>query len=421
MTKHITEELLKTIIRKNPDSEQSFYVVDLKKVYDCYKAMQTELPRVTPHYAIKCNSDPVLLKFLSLLDFHYDCASYGEIDIIRDLGVQDLNSHIIFAQPCKMPSHIKHAKDLGIKRMTFDSPEELRKVHALYPDAELVLRICIDDKKSTHNFAKKFGLHVDRVPEVLGVAAQLRANIIGVSFHVGTDCQNFGSYESYILAAEKVFQQARDFGYELTLLDIGGGFPTAARPYDVMKEVGSIVNPLLDRFSEKTTFICEPGRYIPSTAYTIAVNVYCRKMTYKDNDEALGIPLKGTYYVNDGLYQSFNYIYFDPRVKDPNLLVFDEDHKKDVMERPVVPCTIFGPSCDSIDVIFENYDRLPVVKEGEWLYFEEMGAYTVSCQTDFNGLKGAYASRHYVWGDKFIDMDNFVEDVKKKIAEEEGK
>lgn len=415
MTSAPIENILKTVIHNHPETDDPFYIIDLEKVYHCYLAMRKYLPRVQPHYAIKCNSDLVLLKFLSLLGSCYDCASQGELNIIKGLGIEDLNSRIIFAQPCKMLSHIKHAQKLGVKRMTFDSPEELRKVHKIYPDAELVLRICIDDKKSTHNFAKKFGLKVENVQMVLGVGAQLGAKIVGVSFHVGTDCQNFGSYESYISAALKVFEQAKEYGYNMNILDIGGGFPTASDPYDVMEKVGKIVNPLLDKFPEGTTFISEPGRYIPSTAFTVAVNAYCCKMTYEDNDEVLGKPIRGTYYVNDGLYQSFNYIYFDPRVKYPKLLALDTDQEREMGQRPVVPCTIFGPSCDSIDVILESYDKLPLVKEGEWMYFEQMGAYTVSCQSDFNGLKGAYSRKFYVWGEEFIDPEKLVDFVKDKI------
>ena len=413
-----TEELIRTVIRKNPISDDAFYIIDLKKVLDEYKAMRKELPRVRPHYAIKCNSDPTLLRFFSNLDVGYDCASYGELDMIRDLGVKDLNRDIIFAQPCKISSHIQHAKDLGVKRMTFDSPEELRKVHRLYPAAELVLRICIDDKDSHHNFASKFGLHVDRVPATLGIAAQLGANIIGVSFHVGTNCQNFASYRSYLTAALRVFEQARDYGFNFRFLDIGGGFPPAVEPYDLMRRIGEVVNPLLDKFPEGTEFICEPGRYFPSMAYTIAVNMYCRKISYENNDEALGKATRAVYYINDGLYQSFNYLYFDPRHNPPHLLTMDAAHKESVAKRPTVPCTIFGPSCDSIDVIFEDYKELPLLEEGEWLYFNEMGAYTISCQTAFNGFKGAHASRYYVWGDEFLDADNLPEAIAKKIAQD---
>jgi len=51
-------------------------------------------------------------------------------------------------------------------------------------------------------------------------------------------------------------------------------------------------------------------------------------------------------------------------------------------------CKIFGPTCDSQDII-ENELLLPELNIGEWLYIPNMGAYTCSSWTDFNGFKKA--------------------------------
>jgi hypothetical protein len=47
--------------------------------------------------------------------------------------------------------------------------------------------------------------------------------------------------------------------------------------------------------------------------------------------------------------------------------------------------TIFGPTCDSIDVISRSV-LLPKLSIGDWLYFNNMGAYTMAAASSFNGF-----------------------------------
>ena len=92
------------IIHENPDIN-AFYVVDLAKTVDLYFKWNTLLPNVKPYYAIKCNSNPRVLKVLENLGVNFDCASQKEIQTILDITHDP--SRIIFANPCKIPSHIK--------------------------------------------------------------------------------------------------------------------------------------------------------------------------------------------------------------------------------------------------------------------------------------------------------------------------
>jgi Pyridoxal-dependent decarboxylase, C-terminal sheet domain len=53
--------------------------------------------------------------------------------------------------------------------------------------------------------------------------------------------------------------------------------------------------------------------------------------------------------------------------------------------RHLYTSTIFGPTCDSIDVICRSV-LLPTLKVGDWLYFTNMGAYTMAAASSFNGF-----------------------------------
>jgi ornithine decarboxylase len=54
--------------------------------------------------------------------------------MVMDLGVSP--DRIIYANPCKQKSHIRFAKEVGVKVMTFDNEAELQKTKMIYPEAE---------------------------------------------------------------------------------------------------------------------------------------------------------------------------------------------------------------------------------------------------------------------------------------------
>lgn len=59
--------------------------------------------------------------------------------------------------------------------------------------------------------------------------------LIGISFHVGSGCQDAPIYAEAIGTARKLFDFAESIGYKFRLLDIGGGFPG-----DKNTDIGSV-------------------------------------------------------------------------------------------------------------------------------------------------------------------------------------
>lgn len=74
----------------------------------------------------------------------------GEIEHVLSLNVTP--DRIIYANPCKTRSYIKHAKSRDVDLMTFDSEMELEKIATLYPECRLILRIKVDDSHSVCKF-----------------------------------------------------------------------------------------------------------------------------------------------------------------------------------------------------------------------------------------------------------------------------
>ena len=365
-------------------STESFYVADLGEVVRQYQRWRRCLPRITPFYAIKCNTNPHVLKTLVGLGTGFDCASQQELLTMLEQGVAPEN--IIFANPCKQVSHLQYAKSMNVKRMTFDNAEELYKIKQHFPEAELLLRIITDDSRSVCKFSVKFGAQWHVCKDLLLLGKELGLNIVGVSFHVGSGCYDAMAFREAVEGARFVFDLAEEVGYQFSLLDVGGGFPGNHSVDITFEAIAKVLNDAVtEMFPPHIEVIAEPGRFFVASAFTLAVNIYARRTCIPDDDDEKRSYM---YYVNDGVYGSFNCVLFDHAVVNPLVLM---TKGKFVPGGPEViaetyKSSIWGPTCDSMDCITKD-SALPLLEVGDWMYFENMGAYTLAAASTFNGFQ----------------------------------
>jgi ornithine decarboxylase len=378
--------------------EDAFFVADLGAIVRQHRQWKTLLPRVEPFYAIKCNSDPTILKTLYNLGTGFDCASRAEIDAVMKLGT--LPNNIIYANPCKQASHIRHARDCGVNLMTFDNANELLKIKEINPHAKMVLRLLTDDSRSMCRFGVKFGARPEATLSLLQLAKDLKLEVVGVSFHVGSGCFDKMAFVDAVKVARHVFDEGLSLGMNFTLLDIGGGFPGLGSNNKLsFSEIASVLGPVIDEyFPSHVRVIAEPGRYYASGTYTLCVNVTSRRVVPCDQTTPSPLFPEGEggsrndhpsymYYVNDGVYGSFNCLVFDHAALNPKVLTHNGRLvAPDVLDsQDYFECSLWGPTCDSIDCISKK-TYLPELQLGDWLYFENMGAYTIAAASTFNGF-----------------------------------
>lgn len=199
---------------------------------------------------------------------------------------------------------VKIARDLDVRKMTFDSIEELHKIKAIFPKAELILRISSKNTDAWYNLSEKFGAFMADVPELLETAKKLDLHVKGVAFHTGSGGVTVEPYQNSLKDAREVFDMAKAMGMpEMDLLDIGGGF-TQCAPFEEGKNFDQvaprIVKAIDDLFEDEIEVIAEPGRLLSESYSHLVSNIIGTKV------------LNGTrnYYVNTGLYQA----YFYPRL-----------------------------------------------------------------------------------------------------------
>jgi ornithine decarboxylase len=155
----------------------------------------------------------------------------------------------------------------------------------------------------------------------------------------------------------------------------------------------------------------EPGRYFSSGGMTLVTRIIARRIhnrDYKSNEKMVEIDRQvsytptspennnensksekaliesadNIYYINDGIYGTFNAIIFDHKVFIVHYLKLKDDNKKPDQFKSV----IFGPTCDSLDCIAHSID-LPLLDIGDVLWFPDVGAYTNASASNFNGFQ----------------------------------
>ncbi|KAL4236688.1 Mitochondrial 2-oxoadipate and 2-oxoglutarate transporter [Mactra antiquata] len=395
-TPALIEEQVAQSLREGCD--EPFLICNLGDVIQKYKRWVQLLPRVKPFYAVKCNDDLAVLKVLADCGANFDCASKNEIQKVLSL---DINAdRIIYANPCKQASMLKYAAKHDVEMMTFDNEAELHKVKALYPQAKLVLRILPPSNfKVQCELGIKFGCHPSKALPLLQTAQALGLNVMGVSFHVGSGCAEAGAFDVAIQQARQVFDLAVEMGFDMSLLDIGGGYPGTDNAPITFSEIAEVINVALDKYFPEDSnieVIAEPGRYMIASAITIGVNIIAKRIVARDqhgeNGELMDAPTMSDepaimYYVNDGVYGSFNCVLFDHQVVSACSLKSSKDEM-------TYESSIWGPTCDGIDCIMQTV-QLPMHDVGEWFYFEDMGAYTVSAASTFNGMDGPARKYYY--------------------------
>lgn len=372
-----------------PGDEDTFFVADLGEVYRQHMRWKLNLPRVKPHYAVKCNPDPQLLRLLASLGTGFDCASKTEVEQVLKMGVDP--ERIIYAQPCKTNSYLRYVAKEGVRQMTFDNADELRKIAKLYPEAELFLRIHTDDSSSLCRLSLKFGASMDLTEGLLQTARDLGLNVVGVSFHVGSGASDPRAFLKAVQDAHTVFQQGTAYGFEMKTLDVGGGFCSD----ETFEQMAGVLCAALDEYfpvHSGINLIAEPGRFYASTAFTLACNIIARRTVENEADDA-NAQGEHSYmvYVNDGVYGNFSSIMFDHQNPVAHILRTGGQNYYDTkLAKPVasdgIEYSIWGPTCDGIDRISESIRFDKILDVGDWLYFEDMGAYTKCSATRFNGF-----------------------------------
>jgi ornithine decarboxylase len=364
------------------------FLIDAERVRAQYRKLTAALPGVSLYYAIKSLPHPSVVATLRDLGGFFDLATNGEVELVRRLGVEP--ERCIHTHPIKRDGDIRTALAYGVTHFVIDNEDELRKFVKFRNRVSLLIRVAFRSD-AVCDLSRKFGCDPERVSELLALGAELRIKIVGLSFHAGSQAAGPQMHVRAIEVCRELIEVERARGHELTVLDIGGGFPTnyrgggaaaaaagsgvvpvdtntsAAPPGPPTPGIEKFCPPIraaLRALAPGVRVIAEPGRYISAPSAVVVSSVMGR--AERDG--------RWWYYLDDGLYGSYSGQMFDHAEYPLEALVPDG---------PRFPSVLAGPTCDSIDVIRENID-LPKLKQGDLVVGRVMGAYTCASASEFN-------------------------------------
>jgi ornithine decarboxylase len=349
-------------------------VVDLDVVERNYLALSQSLEPASIYYAVKANPAPRVLRLLARRGANFDVASRGEIDLCLGLGIAP--ERISFGNTIKKEADISYAFGKGVRLFAFDSAGELEKLAAAAPGASVFCRLLVDGAGADWPLSRKFGCSFAMAAELLVRAPTMGLDACGLSFHVGSQQTDLGQWDRVIGEVSALYRDVRARGVPLRLVNLGGGFPSRYREdVPAVEEVGAAAMAAVRRHfaGPLPQLIAEPGRGIVGDAGVIEAEVVL--VSTKDaGDERRWV------YLDVGKFSGLAET-MDEAIKYRLSTPYDGE--------PDGPVVLAGPTCDSVDILYERSDyRLPLaLKPGDKVRIMSCGAYTTTyASVAFNGF-----------------------------------
>ncbi|MCC7547718.1 MAG: type III PLP-dependent enzyme [Burkholderiales bacterium] len=344
--------------------DRPFLLVDPTIVRTKARRFKAVMPRVQPHYAVKANPHPTVLRTLIEEGVGFEIASIAELDLLLELGVPA--EEIYYSNPVKSRAYLEYAAAKGVQWYVLDCVEELRKIVAVKPDASLYLRIEVSNVGSDWPLSGKFGAPVPDVDGIIDEAVRLHADLAGVTFHVGSQCRNPENWRAGMESAKRVFRSMKLKGLRPRLLNLGGGYPVRhTKPIPSIEVIGEVVNRGLAAFGPEVRVMAEPGRFLVSDAAWFVCQVVGTTTRGGKRWAYLDAGMFG------GIIETTEGLQYD---------VVTERHGK------LVPYTVAGPTCDSVDVVMRDQLLPDDLQADDFAYIPNAGAYTTAYASNFNGF-----------------------------------
>jgi len=198
----------------------------------------------------------------------------------------------------------------------------------------------------------------------------------GVSFHVGSQQRDPQQWDAAVAQAAWLFRQCEEAGVTLSVLNIGGGFPTRyRRTIPGMQAYGAAIDASLHKHfgNRMPDIIVEPGRQMVGSAGLIQTEVVL--ISKKSEGDT-----KRWVYLDIGKFGGLAET-MDEAIQYPIT---------SARKGAAGPVVLAGPTCDSADILYERADyRLPLDLEiGDKLEIRAAGAYTTTyASVAFNGFE----------------------------------
>ncbi|CAG9529718.1 unnamed protein product [Cercopithifilaria johnstoni] len=357
-----------------------FFVMDVELIDNILKNWFKKMRDIKPYYALRCNSDDVLLKLLTRnTDIGLYCSNRYEVGMAMKIVNVD---RIIYRNPLWTRGNIRYAKECGIQTVVIETEDDLKRFATYYPEASIILRVTMDRKVVSDPLTED-NLDVEKASSLLSSTKDSPMRIRGISLSVRFVCSTPAMYSYAIGQCRRLFDIGREVGHKMDILDVGDGFPSMSATNGLsFDQIADSLHAAFTLFFPSKLFknmkiIAEPSSYFAASSFSLITRVVDKRLidgSFLTNDESDAGTVGYVYQINEGFYGAFGcklLTHRDP-VCSP-VMVFGEKLN--------TYAAIIGPEACDTDVVL-SLTRLPPLQVGDWLIWHDMGAYTIdNCDT----------------------------------------
>ncbi|VDN05500.1 unnamed protein product [Thelazia callipaeda] len=370
-----------------------FFVMNMRLITIVVKNWYSKMPNIEPFYPIRCNSDHVFLKLLTHNgEMGLCCSNREEAEIVPNLISVD---RIIYHNPLWTRGNIRHARECGIKTFIVESEDDLRRFTTFYPDANIILRVVMDQKLISDPLTAD-NFNVERAAHLLSKTENSSLNI-----SVRSNGPSPTMYSYAIAQCRRLFDIGSEFGHKFCILDLGEQFPsitaTSGLSFDQVADSVRVSLSLLfpSKLFKHVKIIARPGTYFAASSCSFVTRIIGKQvvdssiLTNYGNCCSNADSTAYIYQINEGFYGAFGcklLTHCDPTCSP----LIDDGGKLDTF------AAIVGPDPCHNDVVLP-LTRLPVLQVNDWLIWHDMGAYTMGNCSTLNGENIPLPTIHYYW------------------------
>jgi ornithine decarboxylase len=373
LARFISDEKFSRLKSRLSSEDTPVLFMDLELIKRKYTELVKKLPYAKVYYALKANPMNEVIQTLNELGSNFDVASRNELDQLLTLGISP--KQVSYGNTIKKKKDIEYFYHKGVELFATDSEYDLKNLAEEAPGVKVFFRILTEGTGADWPLSRKFGAHPDMIYRLILQAQELGLKPWGISFHVGSQQRDIGQWDDAVSRCKYLFDAVAEYGIELKMINIGGGFPAnyVDPTFDLEQYTDEITRFLKEDFGNNIPeIVLEPGRSLVADAGVIVTEIVLVSKKSKNN-------IYDWVYLDIGKFGGLIET-IDELIKFP--IYFD----KEGMSEEII---LAGPTCDSMDILYEHYKyHMPeTIMPGDRAYIFTTGAYTQSYSSvNFNGF-----------------------------------
>ncbi|MFC6904933.1 diaminopimelate decarboxylase [Halalkalicoccus tibetensis] len=347
------------------------YVQDLERVRENYARMADAFPESEVMYAAKANTAEAVLTTLVEAGAGIECASAGEVERALSAGAPPERVQYTAVNPPAddLDYAVRTAREHPELTITAGARDTIDRLAERGFSGRLCLRVnpgvgAGHHEKVSTGANAKFGVPIERAPELLAEADERGFDVVGIHAHAGSGIsgEDLAAHRELV---SRMGELARETAPDLEFVDIGGGFGVPYREDEEPLDLAAVADATREALGEvDATLVVEPGRYLVADAGVLLTRVNTVKPA--GDERVVGVDAGMTHLARPAMYDAHHAI----------------RSLADTGDRGIVEATVTGPICESGDV-FGSY-ALPNPARGDLLAIGNAGAYGYEMASQYN-------------------------------------